>query len=495
MKVLVRPLVDGLGATFLIRPRGNPLLVTAGVFVAMTLIYLLSEALSSWIEAPLPQAFIGYGVVTVFADTLLTLIAAWLLVRIARRDGIVWGVATILLAATALTAVLVHWPLQFATERLFAHGHTGLALALAWLSRAWWLFVLIACARWLMPHALPRALLAGALAFAISAMPWWWLPGAPMFMQDAAALAAQQTAERAARADVEDESEENVEEAVAFDAEAVLYDQPRLLEEAFATLKPRVPGRSNLYVLAFAGDGSENVFRNEAEYVERLFAGRFGARGRILVLENHPASVSTRPLATLTNLRWALAEIAARMDPANDILFVYLTTHGSAEHLLYVNLDPLPLNQIGPEDLAEALQTTPSIRWKVLVVNACYAGGFIDALSDDSTLVIASARADRTSFGCGTESEITYFGKAFLAEALNQTTSIPEAFSLARTAVGKWEADDAVKEHSEPQMATSRSIEAKLERWRSQLEAGAAVPFAPAPNVDPAHETGSTPPR
>lgn len=495
MRAFARPLVDGLRATFLIRPRGNPLLVTAGVFVAMTLIYLLAQALSSWIEAPLPRAFIGYGVVTVFADTLLTLIAAWLLVRIARRDGIVWGVATMLLAATALTAVVVHGPLQLATQLLFAKGYVGLALVLAWLSRAWWLLVLIACARWLMPRALPRALLAAALAFAISAMPWWWLPGAPIFTQDAAALAAQQAAERAARADVADQSGERAEETVAFDAEAVLYDQPRLLEEAFTALKPRVAGRSNLYVLAFAGDGSENVFRNEVEYVERLFAERFGARGHILVLENNPASISTRPLATLTNLRVALAELAARMDPANDILFVYLTTHGSAEHLLYVNLAPLPLNQIGPEDLAEALQTTPSIRWKVLVVNACYAGGFIDALRDDSTLVIASARADRTSFGCGTESDITYFGKAFLAEALNQTTSIPEAFSLARTAVGMWEADDAVKEHSEPQIATSRSIEAKLERWRSQLDAGAPVPFTPAPTVDSANETGSMPPR
>ena len=73
-----------------------------------------------------------------------------------------------------------------------------------------------------------------------------------------------------------------------------------------------------------------------------------------------------------------------------------------------------------PDDLADALKTNPGIRWKVVVVNACYSGGFVDALRDDSTLVITSARADRTSFGCGADSDITYFGKAFLAEALNQ---------------------------------------------------------------------------
>jgi hypothetical protein len=55
----------------------------------------------------------------------------------------------------------------------------------------------------------------------------------------------------------------------------------------------------------------------------------------------------------------------------------------------------------------------------VLVINACYSGGFIETLRDDSSMVITSARTDRTSFGCGTQSEITYFGRAFLSEALN----------------------------------------------------------------------------
>ncbi len=137
-----------------------------------------------------------------------------------------------------------------------------------------------------------------------------------------------------------------------------------------------------------------------------------------------------------------------------------------------VDLDPLPLNQIEPDDLADALKTTPRIRWKVLVVNACYSGGFVDALRDDSTMVIASAREDRTSFGCGADSDITYFGKAFLAEALNQTTSIRDAFDIAKKSVDTWETDDK-EEHSEPQIATSRSIEAKLAAWQRTLKAGA----------------------
>jgi len=93
--------------------------------------------------------------------------------------------------------------------------------------------------------------------------------------------------------------------------------------------------------------------------------------------------------------------------------------------------------------------------------------------------VITSARADRTSFGCGADSDITYFGKAFLAEALNQTTSIREAFDLAKASVAKWEDEDK-QEHSEPQIASTQSIETKLDGWRHTLQPHAPVIFAPA---------------
>jgi len=264
-----------------------------------------------------------------------------------------------------------------------------------------------------------------------------------------------------------------------FDAEQVIYNQPALLDDAISKLKPQTPGKVDLYVIAFAGDAEEDVFRNEAEYVEQLFTKRLDAEGHVLVLENNAATVATRPLATLTNLSWALDDIAKKMDPAEDILLVYLTTHGSRDHQLLVDLDPLPLDQIAPSDLADALQTKPGIRWKVLVVNACYSGGFVDALRDDSTMVITSARADRTSFGCGADSDITYFGKAFLAEALNKTASIPDAFAQAKKSVSEWEDADK-EEHSEPQIASTRSIEAKLEAWQRGIHPGAPVPFAPA---------------
>lgn len=265
----------------------------------------------------------------------------------------------------------------------------------------------------------------------------------------------------------------------AFDAELVMYDQPRLLDKALAKIEPQRPGVIDLYVIAFAGDGGEDVFRNEAEYTRSLFSRRFDANGHVLVLENNPATVANTPLATLTNLTWALDAIAAKMDPSQDVLLLYLTSHGSADHQLLVDLDPLPLDPIDPTDLADALDTDPPLRWKVVVVNACFSGGFIDALRSPTTMLITSARSDRSSFGCGFDSDITWFGKAFLLDALNRSNSLPAAFRQAKTLVAKWEQRDH-EMPSEPQFASAPAIDAQLRRWSRQLVRRPSISFAPA---------------
>lgn len=473
---------DGFRVTLLRKPRGNPALPGGSAFVASLFFYLLVELIKGAIQTEPPRMFLSWGFSTLLADSMLTLVAAWLLARLSGRTRITWGVASISLAATAAISLLIHWPLQAAALHLFRAGMDGVSLALTWLSQIWWLFVLIALARWLMPKNLTKALLAAALAFAISAMPWWWMPGAPMIMHDEAA--AQQIIQDGAGDAIAGSGfdGESVDQGPKFDPERLMFDQAQLLASAIEALRPRTPDQTNLYVVALAGDGSENVFRNEVEYADKLFSERFGAEGHVLILENNPASIESRPLATLTNLRLALDAIAEQMDPSEDILLVYLTSHGSPDHQLYVALDPLPLNQITPEELADALKTSPSMRWKVIVVNACFSGGFIDALRDDSTMVIAAARSDRSSFGCGTESEITYFGNAFLAMALNETTSIKEAFDKASVTVAEWEARDDEDKPSEPQIASSPSIEAKLEAWRQALPQHAPIPFTPADN-------------
>ncbi|HWG67477.1 MAG TPA: C13 family peptidase [Rhodanobacteraceae bacterium] len=261
--------------------------------------------------------------------------------------------------------------------------------------------------------------------------------------------------------------------------EQVIYAQSDLLHREIAKLKPRTPGKVNLYTIVFAGDGSQNVFRNEAEYFDKLFSNRLGADGHVLVLENNPSSLTTRPLATWSNLEDALDAVAAKMDPQQDILLVYFTTHGSEDHTLLVDMNPLPLDQIGASDLPGILAEHP-FKYKVMIVNACYSGGFIPPLKNPDTMVITAARADRSSFGCGEQSELTWFGHAFLVDALNKTDDFREAFKLAKAQVAAWEKRDNY-EPSDPQVSTGDGIAAQLAKWRKGFTPGPVVPFAPAP--------------
>jgi hypothetical protein len=483
---LLQTLLDGLRAAVLRAPHGRALLGGAGLFVALVATYLAVSLVIDASEAAQPWRFNAGGVLVVLCDALLTYIAGWLLAYFAQRREVATGVACTLLAATIMVAVVIHWPLRHIGDALQAHDHGLLALCVALLGQTWWFFVLLVVAHWLMPHVFGRVVLASVLGYAVSAASWWWLPSAPTIGtadQPTVADIAAAIEQSGISAPSDDDTNSSDDETPAFDAEQAMYDQPALLDAELAKLAPRTPGKTNFYVVAFAGDGGEDVFRNEAEYAQQLFEQRFDARGHVVVLENNAATVTTRPLASWTNLHRTLDAIAKKMDPAQDIVLLYLTTHGSRDHELLVDLDPMPLNQIAPEDIADAFKTTPSMRWKVVVVNACYSGGFVDALRDDSTLVITSARADRTSFGCGTDSDITYFGKAFLVDALNRTTSLREAFDLARKSVAQWEDEDAKKdasvERSEPQIATSPSIEAKLARWSATLPQAPAVEFKP----------------
>jgi Peptidase C13 family len=261
--------------------------------------------------------------------------------------------------------------------------------------------------------------------------------------------------------------------------EQVLYAQPRMVREALAKLTPRVAGKPNLYLVTFAGDGGEDVFRNEAEYAGQLFAGRFGATAHTVVLENNPDTLATRPLASWSNLEDTLDGLGKVMQPDQDILMLYVTSHGDQDHNLLVDMDPLPLDQIGATDLSGILAKHP-FKWKVVVVNACYSGGFVSPLHGPGTLVLTAARTDRSSFGCGSDSDITYFGRAWLVDALNHTPDFIAAFKQASGEIKQWEQQDKLTA-SEPQIDTGTGIADQLALWRKGFTAGPAIAFKPAP--------------
>lgn len=274
--------------------------------------------------------------------------------------------------------------------------------------------------------------------------------------------------------------------------ETALYRQRAALNQALAALRPRDPGKINLYLLAVAGDGTQEVFRREVEFVRDLFDRRFQTLGHSIALVNSRTAGAGVPMATLTSIGESLGAIASQMDRERDILFLFVTSHGSKDHELGLGQRGMELPALSAQQLGSLLKTS-GIRWKVVLISACYSGGFIDALADEHTLVITAARADRRSFGCTDENEFTDFGRAYFKEALPQSGSFQEAFRRAEALVGEWEkpgpksaaaagaAGAAGKdEPSLPQMKSAPAIDAYLQRWWEQTTRGASS-AAPTP--------------
>jgi hypothetical protein len=256
--------------------------------------------------------------------------------------------------------------------------------------------------------------------------------------------------------------------------ELALYSQQSVLQRALGGLAPREAGRINMYMLALGGDGTQEVFRREAAFVRDQFDRGFGTRDRSLALVNSRSTVTEMPMATITSIRESLKAIAAKMDREQDILFLFLTSHGSKEHELTLSQNNMGLRNLPARELGELLRES-GIRWKVVVISACFAGGFIDHLKDERTLVIAAARYDRPSFGCEDDRDFTYFGRAYFKDSLPSSGSFEEAFSKADALVREWELRDfreakkgGTPEFSFPQIYQAAPISEHLRRWWAQ---------------------------
>jgi len=146
---------------------------------------------------------------------------------------------------------------------------------------------------------------------------------------------------------------------------------------------------------------------------------------------------------------------------------VYLASHGSRNFRLTADLPPLSLVELTPPGLRQLLDDA-GIKWRIVVVSACYSGGFIEPLQDDHTLIITASRADRTSFGCGKGSASTFFGEAFFQKGMASADSFAAAFDLAKARVAERERDERFSPPSDPQWWIGPAMADKLAGLRKR---------------------------
>ncbi len=254
-------------------------------------------------------------------------------------------------------------------------------------------------------------------------------------------------------------------------SQQMFLSQEALWQKTAQELPPQRPGVTDVYGIVFAPYAREDVFMRESAMVADVIGKRFDAAGRVVQLVNNNATTQNLAWATPLNLERAITAAAARMDLENDVLLVYLTSHGASDFKLSADHWPLTVEQVTPAMLRQALDRA-GIRNRVIAVSACYSGGWVEPLAGDGTLVMTAADATHTSYGCGRLSPLTFFGRAVFDEQLRKTHSFEQAFDAAVPIIRQREIDGKKTDgFSNPQIRVGASIRPLLDGLAQKLDA------------------------
>lgn len=255
--------------------------------------------------------------------------------------------------------------------------------------------------------------------------------------------------------------------------ELAFYTQPVLLNDALTGLKKGIDGKTEWYFVGMAGYAGQNVFASEIDAARQLFDVRFGTKGQSIALINNPYTWQDFPIATKTSLHKALTEVGTKINPDEDVLFLTLSSHGVVDENnlptgeLAIDNPPLKAEYIDGSWLRQVLDES-GIRWRVIVVSACYSGQFIESLASPTTVIITASRADRASFGCTADADLTYFGRAFFAESMREESSFSKAFEHAKRRIAERESLMGFVP-SEPQMEVGSLMKTTLPEFEKVL--------------------------
>ena len=236
--------------------------------------------------------------------------------------------------------------------------------------------------------------------------------------------------------------------------------QRDLIDAQIARFPAETGSEAHVYFLGFAGYGEERVFAEEIKLAAKNVGENYGSAPRSVLLLNDRRDLSTYPLASESSLRYALNALGRVMNRDEDVLFLALSSHGSRGATIEVSNEGMEPQPLGAVTLADLLAES-GIRWKVIVVSACFSGAFVEPLADNHTIVLTAASRSRTSFGCSDQRDLTYFGEAFYRDSLPGSTQLRAAFETAKQEIRRREKEEGVRA-SQPQSYFGPLMEEKL---------------------------------
>src|SRR5271166_4888116 len=187
-------------------------------------------------------------------------------------------------------------------------------------------------------------------------------------------------------------------------------------------------------VVLAAGDDAQPVFDNAT----RALSQRLAAAGV--------------PAAHIHRLSASAAELGAAVEPAlvgvllqrigalparpGDRCLIFLTSHGERGAGLWLARSNAALS---PDELAQALSRGCDDVPTVVVVSACYSGGFAAGkMAKPNRIILTAARNDRPSFGCQAHRVYNFFDECLL-EALPKSVTWRAVADESRECVRRME--------------------------------------------------------
>jgi|CXWL01.1.fsa_nt_gi hypothetical protein len=235
-----------------------------------------------------------------------------------------------------------------------------------------------------------------------------------------------------------------------------------LFNAALQGLRPQRQGQLDVYMLTLAL-WSDPVFEREAVQVESILRPHLNAEGRSIILTvggQSPRSIY--PVATPSNVAAALARIGQLINADEDLVVIYLTTHGAPDGAAVIQQGFRMNGALRPIHLSSMLSYA-NIRNRVVIVSACFAGAFIPPLANENTIVLTAAAADRTSFGCTPTNQWTFFGDALFNHAVRGGASLLSGFDQAKVLIEGWEREQNLSPPSNPQSFIGARAQALLD--------------------------------
>jgi len=156
------------------------------------------------------------------------------------------------------------------------------------------------------------------------------------------------------------------------------------------------------------GDDSINAFDNARKTVKNEFLAMGVLPSNIKELSMSPVERKHGSLpSSAQNLAGALQQLSIGDE---DACLIHMTSHGSPQGFYLRNAPVLT-----PRTLNRILDLTCGERPTVVLISACYSGVFVGPeMQKSNRIILTAARNDRTSFGCSTENEYTYWDSCLI---------------------------------------------------------------------------------